>query len=151
LGERKNELYPKHQVRLVAYALLLEAAGHIEIPYGLVFPVDSPRGLAFPITSALRDRTVRLLYEFEQKLVESKHAKVQPQLPENRNRCVRCEYGRPVPTTTKAVENARKAGQQLVILQHRSGDLYRCECADRFGSAPPHGLTLKKGLTAVVS
>jgi hypothetical protein len=136
---------------LVAYALLLASAGHIEVPYGLVFPVDSPHGLAFPITSELRDRAVRLLYEFERKLAESQHENIQPQLPENRNRCAGCDYGKPVPTTAREVENARKSGQQLVILQHRSGDLYRCECADRFGSAPPHGLTVKKGLTAVVS
>jgi hypothetical protein len=151
LGDKRGELYPKHQVRLVAYALLLEATGHIDVPYGLVFPVDSPHGRAFPITVELRERCVRLLYEFERKLAESQRERTQPQLPENRKRCANCDYGKPVPTTAREVENARKSRQQLVVLQHSSGELYRCECADRFGSAPPHGLTVRKGLTAVVN
>jgi hypothetical protein len=150
LGAKRGELYPKHQVRLVAYALLLEAAGYIEVPYGLVFPVDSPRGLAFPITAELRQRCVGLLHDFERKLAESQHDNIQPQLPENRNRCAKCDYGKPLPATVREVENARKSGQPLVVLRHASGQLYRCECADRFGSAPPHGLTVRKGLTAVV-
>ena len=151
LGDKKGELYPKHQVRLAAYALLLEATPHIDVPYGLVFPVDSPHGLAFPVPAQLRERCAGLLYDFERKLAQSQHENIQPQLPENRNRCASCDYGRPVPTTARQVDSARKSGQQLVVLQHRSGELYRCECADRFGSAPPHRLTLTKGLTAVVN
>ena len=151
LGNKKGELYPKHQVRLVAYALLLESTSHIEVPYGLAFPVDSPHGLAFPITSELRQRCTRLLFEFERRLAESQHENIQPQLPANRNRCTKCDYGKPVQTTAKEVQNACKSGQQLVVLQHRSGELYRCACADRFGSAPPHGLTVRKSLTAVVN
>lgn len=150
LGPKPGELYAKHQVRLVAYALLLEAASHIEVPYGLVFPVDSPRGLAFPITEELRERCRKLLYEFERKLAESQHENIQPGLPENHNRCSRCDFGKPVQTTLKEIENADRAGEQLVILQHSSGDLFRCQCADRFGSAPPHELTVKRGLRVVV-
>ena len=151
LGDKKGELYPKHQIRLAAYALLLEAAGHLDAPYGLVFPVDSPHGLAFPITRELRERCARLLFELEGKLAQSQHENIQPQPPENRNRCASCDYGKPTPTTARQVASARKSGQQVVVLQHRSGELYRCECADRFGSAPPHRLTLNKGLTAVVN
>lgn len=150
LGPKQGELYAKHQVRLVAYALLLEAASHIEVPYGLVFPVDSPHGLAFPISDELRERCRKLLYDFEQKLGESQHENIQPGLPDNRNRCSRCDFGKPVQTTLKEIENADKAGEQLVVLQHSSGDLFRCQCADRFGSAPPHEQIVKRGLRVVV-
>jgi hypothetical protein len=150
LGPKPGELYAKHQVRLVAYALLLESASHIEVPYGLVFPADSPHGLAFPITQELRERCINLLSEFERKLAVSQHQNVQPGLPKNHNRCLGCDYGEPKPTTLKEVENADKAGKHLIVLQHSSGDLFRCECADRFGSAPPHRLTVKKNLRAVV-
>lgn len=150
LGPQPGELFAKHQVRLVAYALLLEAASHIKVPYGIVFPVDSPHGLAYPITDELRDRCRNLLYEFEEKLTASQREKIQPGLPENPNRCARCDYGRPAATTLKEIENADRAGEQLVVLEHSSGDLYRCQCADRFGSAPPHELTVRKRLRAVV-
>ena len=150
LGDRKGELYVKHQVRLVAYALLLESTGHIEVPYGVVFPVDSPLGLAFPITDELRQRTVSLLHDFQQQIVASQQQQSQPETPPNRNRCTNCDYGKPVPTTTEEVQHALRAAQQLVVLQNRDGDLYRCECGDRFGSAPPHGVSVKKGLKVVV-
>lgn len=151
LGVRRGELFPKHQVRLVAYALLLEATSHIEVPYGLVFPVDSPHGLAFPITDELRGRCLNLLAEFDQTLVHSQQQDSQPTLPENRNRCSGCDYGKPIPTTPKEIDNDLKAGRQLVVLQSQEGNLYRCQCADRFGSAPPHVTTIRKRLTAVVN
>ena len=150
LGPKPGELYAKHQVRLVAYALLLEAASHIEVPYGLVFPVDSPHGFAYPITQELRERCRKLLYEFEHKLAVSQHENIHPGLPDNHNRCSRCEYGKPVPTTLKEIENADRAGEQLVVLQHSSGDLFHCQCADRFGSAPPHEQIVKRGLRVVI-
>jgi hypothetical protein len=150
LGNKRGELYPKHQIRSVAYALLLEATAHVDVPYGLVFPHDSPHGLAFPITEELRSRAVRLLRDFDQTMADSQQHQVEPRLPENRNRCAQCDYGKPIAKTAREVEQARKAGLQLVVLQHHSGDLYQCDCGDRFGSAPPHGLILKKGLTAIV-
>jgi hypothetical protein len=151
LGERKGDLFPKHQVRLTAYALLLEAAGHIEVPYGLVFPVDSAHGLALPITVEMRDHCQRLLADFDRTLAESQRGHIQPRLPEHRKRCAKCDYGRPVPATAQEIEQARGLGQPVVALQSRSGELYRCPCADRFGSAPPHEWTVRKGLTAAVS
>jgi hypothetical protein len=56
LGDAKHALYPKHEVRLAAYAVLLEATQHVQVPYGLIFPSDSHIGLAVPITNALRDQ-----------------------------------------------------------------------------------------------
>lgn len=150
LGDRKGELYVKHQVRLVAYALLLEATGHIEVPYGVVFSVHSPHGLAFPITAELRQRTVDLLRDFQQQIVASQQHQSHPEMPPNRNRCTNCDYGKPSATTTEDVQRDLRAGKQLVVLQHHQGDLYRCECGDRFGSAPPHGMTVKKNLRVIV-
>jgi len=150
LGDRKGELYVKHQVRLVAYALLLEATGHIEVPYGVVFSVHSPHGLAFPITAELRQRTIGLLHDFQQQIVASQQHHSHPEMPPNRNRCTNCDYGKPSATTTEEVQRDLRAGKQLVVLQHHQGDLYRCECGDRFGSAPPHRMTVKKNLRVVV-
>ena len=150
LGPAKGTLYPKHEVRLVAYALLLEADGNLEVPYGLVFPADSPRGLAFAITDELRNRVVRLLQGFERKLDESQQGNNQPGLPDNRNRCANCDYGKPELTTAREVTSARKAGEQIVILQNRSDAIYHCDCGDRFGSAPPHRDAVRKGLRAVL-
>lgn len=151
LGNKKGELYPKHQVRLAAYALLLEASGHLDVPYGLVFPHDSAHGLAVPITDRQKERVVELLHEFELKLVDSQQHKVEPRLPAQRNRCTQCDYGKPVTVSTREVENSRKAGLQLVVLQDETGDLYRSDCSDRFGSAPPHGLAVRKCLRTIVN
>ena len=150
LGSAKGKLYPKHEVRLVAYALLLESDGQMQVPYGLVFPVDSPRGLAFAITDDLRKRTIQLLWDLEQRLADSQQRKIQPRLPENRNRCTNCDYGKPVLTSLREVDSARKAGEQVVLLQNRFDELFRCDCGDRFGSAPPHRDSVRKGLRAIL-
>jgi hypothetical protein len=150
LGNGKGKLFPKHEVRLTAYALLLEADGHLQVPYGLVFPVDSPRGLAFAITDNDRRKAVQLLADFEHQLNESQQRHVQPSLPVNRNRCANCDYGKPVTTSIREVASARKAGEQVVVLQSRSDEIFRCDCGDRFGSAPPHRDSLRKGLRAIL-
>jgi hypothetical protein len=150
LGNAKGKLFPKHEVRLTAYALLLEADGHLKVPYGLVFPIDSPHGIAFAITDNHRRQAVQLLAEFEQILNESQQRNVQPNLPENRNCCANCDYGKPVATSIREVASARKAGQQLVVLQSRKDELFHCDCGDRFGSAPPHRDSVRKGLRAIL-
>lgn len=150
LGNGKGQLFPKHEVRLTAYAMLLEADGHLKVPYGIVFPVDSPWGIAFAITENHRRKASQLLNELEQKLNESQQNKIQPSLPENRNRCANCDYGKPVVTSIREVASARKAGEQVVVLQSRSEDIFRCDCGDRFGSAPPHRISVRKGLRAIL-
>ena len=150
LGEGKNQLFPKLQVRLVAYAMLLEADDFHKVPYGLVFPIDSPHGLAFAITDDHRHRAKKLLAEFAQTLADSKTKNLQPNLPANRNRCSNCDYGKPSETSLRNVAAGRKAGEHLVILQSRSGRLFHCQCANRFGSAPPHRDSVRIGLTAIL-
>ena len=150
LGNGKKNLFPKHEVRLTAYALLLEADGQLKVPYGLVFPADSPRGLAFAITDTHRRQAVQLLAEFEQKLNDSQQRNIHPGLPENRNRCANCDYGKPRATSIREVAAARKAGEQIVVLQSRSDEIYHCDCGDRFGSAPPHRDSVRKGLRAIL-
>ena len=148
LGDRKGELYPKHQIRLVAYALLLEAIGHVDVPYGLAFACDSPSGLAFQITDDLRERTVRTVEEFARKLRDSQQHRVEPMPPENRKRCEHCPHGFPQPVSPKEVELARKSGNRIVVLQNGYGKTFHCDCGDRFGTAPPHGKSLQMGLIA---
>jgi hypothetical protein len=150
LGAQKGELYDKHQVRLVAYALLLESIDHVEVPFGLVVPVDSPRGLAMKITPGLRERAMRFLDEFAMKLQESQQHEIEPRLPEHRNRCAGCKYGQPVPISGREIESARKAGTRVLVLQHGDGKTYHCQCGDRFGSAPPHAKSIKLGLSAAL-
>jgi hypothetical protein len=150
LGNDKQSLYPKHEVRLVAYALLLEASNHIQVPYGLIFPADSPSGLAFPITDELRVRAKKMLKDLERTLTDSQLRGMHPEMPGNRSRCANCELGRPHPISESDVKNARNANEQLVVLKHHSGRLFRCQCADRFGAPPPHRATTKLELTALV-
>ncbi len=150
LGPKRGELYAKHEIRLAAYALLLEAAGHWEVPYGLLFPVDSPRGLALPITSALRERARRLLIAWDQQFEASQRHGLHPPPPENRHRCGGCQYGQPLPIREPEVARAHKAGRPLVVLRQRRGDLFHCACGDRFNWMPPHRTTVKRRLTATV-
>lgn len=150
LGNGKDQLFPKNEVRLVAYALLLEADGHLKVPYGLVFPSDSPHGLAFAITDNHRRQAVQLLSDFEKQLNDSQQRNVQPSLPENRNRCANCDYGKPIVTSIREVNSLRKAGEHVVVLQSHSEQIFRCDCGDRFGSAPPHRDSVRMGLRAVL-
>lgn len=150
LGNQKDRLFPKHEVRLTAYAMLLEADGHHKVPYGLVFPADSPRGLAFAINDNHRRQAVQLLAEFEKQLEDSQQRNVHPGLPANRNCCTNCDYGKPIATSIREVNSLRRAGEQIVILQSRSDQLFHCECADRFGSAPPHRDAIRMGLRVIL-
>lgn len=62
LGPNSGTLYSKHQIRLAAYALLLSAADHIRVPYGLVFTANSPHGLAVPIDQTLNARAIDFVH-----------------------------------------------------------------------------------------
>lgn len=150
LGFNEGELYPKHQIRLAAYALLLEAQGGVVAPFGLVFPANSPVGLALPITDELKERTITTLNEFSKVVTQSQKQQVEPRPPENRNLCTECSYGMPEPIQQKEIAAARKVGNPLVVLQSGSGRTYHCPCANRFGSPPPHAKSVKLGLTTTV-
>ena len=148
LGDRNGELYPKHEVRLVAYALLIEATSHLTVPYGLVFPNDSTRGLALPITDTMRQRAIETLKEFARQLRSSIEQRMEPRPPENRKYCENCSHGYPVPLTSAEMKATARSGRQMVILRGENGKAYHCECGDRFGTAPPHGKSLSLGLKA---
>ena len=150
IGFSEGDLYPKHQIRLAAYALLLESMGESVVPYGLVFPMNSPQGLALPISNELKARTVATLEEFSQIIEQSHKQHVDPRPPENRNLCTECSFGNPEPITKREITARRKSGESLVVLQGNSGKTYHCACANRFGSVPPHRNTVKLGLTASV-
>lgn len=148
LGFEKGELYPKHEIRLVAYALLLESISNVEVPFGLVFPAQSPVGLALPITDELRNRATAYLMELDKKLKDSQQNNMDPRPPENRNLCKDCQYGAPEQIAIAEVETQRKAGNRLLVLEDSKGQMYHCKCGDRFGAAPPHARSEKLGLTS---
>ena len=148
LGASKGELYAKHQIRLVAYALLLEAMGQVEVPFGIVVPPDSAHGLALPITDELREQTVKTLHEFSVKLMESQQHQVEPRLPDRRKRCEQCRHGSPQPIDIDTINRSRQAGKQVVVLLNNKGETFHCDCGDRFGVAPPHSTSTRLGLVA---
>ena len=150
LGERNNHVFPKHQIRLAAYAVLLETMGHVEVPYGLIFPADSVTGLAIPITRSLQEEATRRLDHFLQILLRSQNGESEPNPPRDRRRCEKCRHGEPTPITPDAIKQARKAGTPLLVLQQPGGRGYHCLCGDRFGSAPPHGRSIKLGLSSLL-
>ncbi|MCA9039999.1 MAG: hypothetical protein KDA65_06625 [Planctomycetaceae bacterium] len=150
LGPKKGELYPKHKIRLAAYALLLESTGRFDVPYGLVFSHDSPQGLAWPISVRSKEKTIQLLEEFARALYQSQAHRQEPRPPQEENRCTRCEYGKPTPITERELRNLRKSDQAPLTLQDDAGKLFHCECGDRFGSVPPHGIMLKKKLQPII-
>ena len=150
LGPTANQLFEKHQVRLAAYAILLECTDHVQVPYGLVFPSDSPSGIAFEITESKRAKAVKILGELQIKLSESQQKKIEPRLPIERKRCEQCRYGKPEPIELPDIESKRRAGAELVVLRSEKGTFFHCDCADRFGSAPPHRDVNRLRLLAII-
>ncbi len=150
LGDAKHTLYPKHEIRLAAYAILLEATEHVQVPYGLIFGADSHRGLAVPITPASRQRVVDELERASDKIVRSQSGDSDPRPPADRQRCATCRLGEPVPLSEAEIRSARKAGTRLLVLKDSSDRKFHCACGDRFGSAPPHRRIAELGLTATV-
>lgn len=150
LGDTRYTVYAKHELRLAAYAMLLGATEHIEVPYGVVFPADSHRGLAVPITPELRQRVIDRLRTSLELLHQSQSGVAEPRPPKQRKKCLRCQLGQPVPLSNAEIAKAREAGERLLVLQKSIGRTYHCACGDRFGSAPPHGRILQLGLAVKV-
>jgi hypothetical protein len=151
LGDAKHTVYPKHGIRLAAYALLLEATEHVRVPYGLVFPADSHWGLAIPITASLREAVHAQLERADELLTRSQRGDSEPQLPKDRNRCATCQLGLPIPISDGEIRTAKKSRLPLLVLHdHKTGRKFHCACGDRFRTAPPHRRTLALGLTSAV-
>ena len=148
LGDRDGELFPKHQIRLVAYAMLLETIEHVRVPYGLVFPRWSSHGLAMEITPTLRAKAIPVLEEFLQSIENSQVRRIEPRMPEQKSRCSGCDYGKPLQISENEIKAMRKEGKELLVLRRENGTAYHCQCGDRFGSAPPHRNSIKMRLAA---
>ena len=103
-----------------------------------------------PITNNMRAQTSSALEEFALRLRESQERHIQPSPPENRNRCANCRHGQPEPIRPEEIENARKAGNRVVVLLNGSDKAFHCECGDRFGTAPPHRDAIRLGLRAAL-
>lgn len=150
LGDAKHSIYPKHELRLAAYAVLLEATEHVQVPYGLVFPADSHMGLAVPITPSLRDRVAEQLERANDLLLRSQRGESDPRPPQDRNRCATCRLGQPVPVSDAEIRSIKKSRARLLVLTDKFDRTFHCACGDRFGSAPPHGQIIGLGLTSKV-
>lgn len=150
LGPAEGVLYPKHCVRLAAYAALLEAIPGVASPYGVVLSGNSTRGIAVPITPAIANNTLALLERFSETVRLSADSTVEPSPPSDKERCRACRHGAPVKISEAEARRHRQAGKSLLVLFGPQGGHYHCVCGDRFGSAPPHKRTLEKQLLAVV-
>ena len=149
LGPKPNQVYEKHTLRLAAYAALLETTKHVESPYGLVFPVDSHVGLAVPLPKRKKEAVAELVEQLRQTLRQSQAGQSEPRPPKNDKLCANCPHGRPVPITETEAKKLRAAGSLLVFEDPRE-KMFHCVCGDRFGSAPPHTTSVRRGLVARV-
>ncbi len=150
LGDAKHTIYPKHELRLAAYAMLLEATEHVQVPYGVIFPADSHLGLAIPITPSLREQVEEQLNRANDLRVRSQRGESEPRPPADRKRCATCRLGEPVPISDTDIKRATKARIPLHVLADRMDRTYHCACADRFGSAPSHRRIIQLGLRSTV-
>jgi hypothetical protein len=149
LGDAKHTIFPKHELRLAAYAMLLEATEHVEVPYGIVFPADSHIGLAVPITPARREQVVMELDRANDLVLQSQSGTFDLRPPVNRNCCAACRLGEPVSISDSEIRQAKREHARLLILKDAVGRTYHCACGDRFGSAPPHRRAIALGLSSV--
>jgi len=145
LGPKPNRVYAKHEARLAAYAVLLEATEHVESPYGLVFPVESHIGLAVPLPKWKKEYVWELVEEIRQTLRQSQNGQSELRLPENQRLCKNCCHGAPEPLTAGEAAELQDTGK-LLVLEDQDGRSFHCACGDRFGSAPPHGKSIQLGL-----
>jgi len=150
LGNRKGELFPKYRARIIAYAVLLEATNHVKVPYGLIFPQDSPHGLAIPIADDDRAWIDKTLDDFANAITASNRKQLHPALPELRSRCEGCSFGKPEPITMREIEQRQKSGADLIVLHNNRGDNFECKCSNRFGTVPPHKETKSRRLVASI-
>ena len=151
LGDAKHTLYPKHELRLAAYAMLLEAIEHVTVPYALIFPADSHRGLAVPISQSLRERVAQQLEGALDLVAKSHRGDSEPRPPRERQRCAGCRLGEPIRINDTEVMQQVIAGTRLLLLQRpATGERFHCACGDRFGSTPPHRRILRLGLVTIV-
>lgn len=150
LGDAKHSIYPKHALRLAAYAVLLEATEHVHVPYGVIFPANSHLGLAVPLEDALRDRVATEVRRARDLLSRSQAGESDPRPPHERQHCTSCPHGVPQPISDSEIVRSRQLGERLLILEDRHDRRFHCPCGDRFGSAPPHVRIIELGLRASV-
>lgn len=146
LGPHTLSVYAKHEVRLAAYAALLEATEHVHVPYGLIFPRDSHRGLAVPLLPSLRQSLPQRISQALNLLQQTQQDGLDPRVHADASRCHSCELGFPKPLSPRELSNAQQERRRLVVLDDAQKNLFHCECADRFGTAPPHTQITKRGL-----
>lgn len=148
LGPAPGRVFAKNELRVAAYAMLLEAMGH-KTPFGVVLPAGSTRGLAVPVTESAKADVRRVLGEMSETLRLSRSGQAEPRVPAEASRCLACPHGYPERLTVLE-DRPSGVGKKLLVLRRQSGEAYHCVCGDRFGSAPPHGEALRLGLHAPI-
>lgn len=149
LGPRAGSVYAKHELRLAAYALLLEADGHTVAPYGVVLRDGTTQGLAVPLSAETKRSAARRAQELVDLVTRWRARLADPPAPREASRCGGCHHGAPEAVSAREARRLAAEGP-LLLLRGVKGDLHHCACGDRFGAAPPHNKTLRKGLAPVV-
>ena len=149
LGPKSATLFPKHQLRLAAYGLLLSAAEHIRVPYGIVLPANSTHGLAIPIDGELTSRAIDFVHRVRGILQQTTSSQLVPALPPS-TYCTTCPFGKPEIISQREIVRTRREQQNLLVLTDRNGRYFHCRCGDRFQSAPPHRTITRRQLLALV-
>ncbi|HEU5376805.1 MAG TPA: CRISPR-associated protein Cas4 [Ktedonobacteraceae bacterium] len=78
------------KLQLAAYALLLEEAWNIPVPYGYLYSIPLKKAEAIPITAHLRRKVVQSVQQIKQFVSQE----TMPPPPSSPYRCVTCEFRR---------------------------------------------------------
>ncbi|MBX9681653.1 MAG: hypothetical protein K2X38_23090 [Gemmataceae bacterium] len=135
-------IYPQHEIRLAAYARLLEACERGESPYGVVLFGDRFEGVAVPVGKELREAVETTLPRFREALRKSA-TEAPPPEPPDPALCAGCPLGFPKAATEA---ERRSVVKKIHGVQGNDGKLYHSECGDGFAWRPPHRRARQKGL-----
>jgi len=135
-------VFPQHEIRLAAYALLIEACEGCQSPYGVILFSDTFQGVAITISPEFRKQVIDRLEQFRSVLLAFENGPP-PDPPAKMEICSGCLFGLPKPVDGSVPQNSK---QKIHGVTGRDGTLCHSECGDQFGWVPPHSLAKRKGL-----
>jgi hypothetical protein len=132
----------KHEIKLTAYAHLLENCEGGSTPYGVALFGGSHQGVAVPITNKMKTDLSELATNLRRALAAVQHG-YPPPAPTD-NRCAGCHFGKP----EKAPPGAGDPRLRGTVYGRSGSDgtLYHSACGDLFEWVPPHLAAKRKGL-----
>lgn len=141
-----------HQVRLAAYALLIEENQKAKpTDWGIVLDPVTMRGIAVPINDNLRTDVINKLKRFKRQLAEVRNG-TDPAPPSSDSVCRNCPHGSPrvyrLGVLNRGQTSTMRDGHPLPALAKRGNDgrKYHSACGDRFKWVPPHILAFEREL-----